>query len=200
MSHIMQSLPITRDGKMLTWVPGRTLLMYAAATGDPEKVNQVFRYDSDLEAQDSERRTAKDWAKSSGLGWRALLPATAENHPTARRVPKTCLNAPSDVGNWNLGLSPEFTQLPHISQVLKGRPDPSWVLPYPRTDDDPLDWVSAVLDSSCMGSQDIKPIVDLRGLQRGDDHLHLDRHPELEGHRQETDQGAPSLAAVLQMP
>lgn len=54
MSHIMQSLPITRDGKKLTSVPGMTLLMYAAATGDPEMVNQVFRYDSDLEAQDSE--------------------------------------------------------------------------------------------------------------------------------------------------
>lgn len=51
----------------LRWVPGMTLLMYAAATGDPELICRVLRYDSDIETEDSSNQTALDWATWSGL-------------------------------------------------------------------------------------------------------------------------------------
>ena len=65
--HIMKDAPIKLHGREYGWVPGITLLMYAAATGDPEFVRRILRYDSDTMAKDSLQRTALDWAALSGL-------------------------------------------------------------------------------------------------------------------------------------
>jgi len=65
--HIMKDAPVKLHGCEYDWVPGITLLMYAAATGDPEFVRRILRYDSDITAKDSLQRTALDWATLSGL-------------------------------------------------------------------------------------------------------------------------------------
>ena len=60
--HLMQSDPVTIEGKEMAWVPGITLLMYAMATHDPDFAKQIFAYDPDLQATDLQGRTALDWA------------------------------------------------------------------------------------------------------------------------------------------
>ncbi|KAK4175780.1 hypothetical protein QBC36DRAFT_330678 [Triangularia setosa] len=74
MAHILQNHPvILKDKRTDQALPpldppkGMTLLMYAAATGDPEIVYQVLKYDSDDLARDSSNSSAKSWARRSGL-------------------------------------------------------------------------------------------------------------------------------------
>lgn len=72
--YLMQKWPIeSPDVGEMPWVPGITLLMYAAATGDPNFVRRILRYDSDLEARDSEHRNAADWTALYGRSRLAFL-------------------------------------------------------------------------------------------------------------------------------
>ncbi|KAK4163269.1 hypothetical protein QBC43DRAFT_289940 [Cladorrhinum sp. PSN259] len=50
------------------WVPGITLLMFAASTGNASFIRQIVRYDSDIRFQDSRGRNAVDWAIAGGIG------------------------------------------------------------------------------------------------------------------------------------
>ncbi|KAK0669217.1 hypothetical protein QBC41DRAFT_112207 [Cercophora samala] len=74
MAHILDRDPARLGDKLGGETPRSlgstkelTLLMYAAATGNPEMVYRVLRYDSDTVARDSTGSTAKDWAERSGL-------------------------------------------------------------------------------------------------------------------------------------
>ncbi|KAM7220135.1 hypothetical protein V8F06_004463 [Rhypophila decipiens] len=61
-AFIMRHHPLTFKGKELQWLPGVTLLMYAAASGDKGLVQTTLEYDDDVDARDSEGRTAFEWA------------------------------------------------------------------------------------------------------------------------------------------
>lgn len=62
-AHIMKQDPIKIDGVEVAWVPGITLPMYAAATGDTQLVKLALEYDDDIEAEDSTGLTVFDWAE-----------------------------------------------------------------------------------------------------------------------------------------
>ncbi|KAK4208667.1 heterokaryon incompatibility protein-domain-containing protein [Rhypophila decipiens] len=64
-AHMMKFHPLIREGKKLVWVPGMTLLMYAAATGHKFLVNMALSYDDDIEAKDADGQTVFDWARFS---------------------------------------------------------------------------------------------------------------------------------------
>ncbi|KAK4465404.1 hypothetical protein QBC42DRAFT_18726 [Cladorrhinum samala] len=66
--YLMNQAPIkTTGGVEIDWVPGITLMMYAAATGDPDFVKHILRYDSNFDARDSKGRSPLDWAVASGI-------------------------------------------------------------------------------------------------------------------------------------
>ncbi|KAK4201679.1 hypothetical protein QBC40DRAFT_197740 [Triangularia verruculosa] len=158
LAHIMQSFPIMRKDEQLPWVPGMTFLMYAAATGDPALVKQMFRYDSDLKAQDSEGRTAKDWATCVGADWEILLKGLASNDDSEEESTEhgsTHSLKPPNSMPWFLGLSPGSPELPDLSHAFDNKPDPFWNLPYPPDDGDPLEWLSGIIDSSSLSSRAI---------------------------------------------
>ncbi|KAK0716654.1 hypothetical protein B0T21DRAFT_65136 [Apiosordaria backusii] len=73
MAHILHHHPVmlwdTRTQMVQPLGPtnGMTLLMYAAATGDPEMVYHVLKYDDDCLARDAADFSAKTWARRSEL-------------------------------------------------------------------------------------------------------------------------------------
>ncbi|KAK3986202.1 hypothetical protein QBC44DRAFT_333807 [Cladorrhinum sp. PSN332] len=89
MQYIMQKTPADVVGGVdSVWVPGMTLLMYAAATGKLTFVKRILRYDSDMEAMDSRGRRARQWAHQAGLDITEFVQLVEEWKGSAEEVSK----------------------------------------------------------------------------------------------------------------